>query len=151
MSSLTPIEKQGTIFVKRDDKFAIAGVSGGKVRSCWVLAQGASGLVTAGSRSSPQINIVAQIARKLGIPCRAHTPQGILSHELLMAKMAGAEIIQHKAGYNSVIIRRALDDAKDTGYTNIPFGMECSEAITQTMLQVENIPDVKRIVIPVGS
>lgn len=149
---LTPIEKRDDIWIKRDDKFNIAGVPGGKVRTCWHLAQGAKGLVTAGSRSSPQVNIVAHIAHHLDIPCRVHTPQGELSPEVQAAKNMGAEVIQHKAGYNSVIIARAREDAKKQGWTEIPFGMDCWEAITQTRSQVKNIPDgVKRIVIPVGS
>ena len=66
--------------------------------------------------------------------------------------MSGAEIVQHKAGYNNVIIARAREDAKTTGWREIPFGMECQEAVDATAAQVENIPsEAKRIVIPVGS
>jgi hypothetical protein len=132
----TPVERRGNVWVKRDDLFSVAGVSGGKVRSCWHLAQGATGLVTAGSRSSPQVNIVAHIAKALGIPCRVHTPAGDLSPEVLSAQAAGAEVVQHKAGYNNVIIKRARDDAKAQGWREIPFGMECTEAVTQTRGQV---------------
>lgn len=153
---LTPVHCHGNhaeFWSKRDDAFTIAGVSGGKVRTCWALAQGASALVTAGSRSSPQVNIVAHIAQRLGIPARVHIPEGDLTPELIAAREAGAEIIQHKAGYNSVIIKRAKDDAKKTGAREIPFGMECEEAITQTRKQVENLPfgEFSRLVIPCGS
>ena len=149
---ITPVELIDGVYFKRDDSFCIGGGKGGKVRTCWKLAQGADGLVTAGSRSSPQVNIVAQIAKKLGIPCRVHTPQGELSEEVLMAQAAGAKVMQHKAGYNNVIIARAREDAKKTCFTEIPFGMECKEAVTETSKQVENIPDkVKRIIVPVGS
>jgi hypothetical protein len=149
---LTPIERIGALWAKRDDLFAIAGVRGGKVRSCWNLAQGATGLTTAGSKSSPQVNIVAHIAARLGIPCRVHTPTGALSAEVEAAERAGAEVVQHKAGYNNVIIARAREDAAERGWTNIPFGMECDETITQTRAQVANLPDgITRIVVPVGS
>ncbi len=148
---LTPIQKSGGIHIKRDDFYEIAGVCGGKVRTCFVLAKGAKGLVTAGSRQSPQVNIVAHIAQHLDIPCHAHTPTGVLSPELLEAQKLGATIIQHKAGYNSVIIARARDDAGVLGWTNIPFGMDCWEAVNQTQAQVENLPQVERIVVPVGS
>jgi len=152
LMELTPVEQHGSLFFKRDDYFRVGGSCGGKVRTCLALAEGAKGLVTAGSRSSPQVNIVAQIARKLGIPCHAHTPQGELLPEVLMAGSAGAEIIQHKAGYNSVIIARAREDAEKTGYTEIPFGMECQIAVIETSSQVANIPDdTKRIIMPVGS
>ena len=116
------------------------------------LAQGAKGLVTAGSRSSPQVNIVATVGASIGVPVIVHTPQGELSPEVVAAQNKGAKVIQHKAGYNNVIIARARQCAKDNGYTDIPFGMECQEAVTQTRQQVKNIPnDVARIVMPVGS
>lgn len=129
---------------------------GGKVRTCWRLAQGAPGLVTAGSRASPQVNIVAHIAAELGIPCRVHTPTGEASPEVLAAIARGAERIAHKAGYNSVIIARAREDAAALGWREIPFGMECGEAIEETAGQVGNLPlavegGPSRLVIPVGS
>lgn len=149
---LTPIEMHGGHRVKRDDLFSIAGVRGGKVRSCWTLAQGAQGLVTAGSRASPQVNIVAHIARRLGIPCRVHVPTGELSPEVQAAKDCGAEVVQHAAVYNTVIVARAREDAAATGWREIPFGMECAEAVEATRKQVANLPDdVTRIVMPVGS
>jgi hypothetical protein len=153
----TPIERiEGALplWVKRDDKFEIAGVRGGKVRTCWSLAQGAIGLTTSGSRSSPQVNIVAHIAWALQIPCRVHTPQGELGPEVSQARDFGAEVVQHKAGYNNVIIARARDDAAQRGWKEIPFGMECIEALRQTGAQylATDIPtEVDRIVIPVGS
>ena len=152
-ADLTPVIEAGGILIKRDDVFEKGGGRGGKVRSCWILAQGAKGLVTAGSRSSPQVNIVAQIGKIMGIPVRCHTPKGELSPEVLMAKEAGAEIIQHKAGYNSVIIKRARDDAAELGYTNIPFGMETELAVQETSKQVDNLPfdRIDKIVMPVGS
>ncbi len=149
--TLTPVEKHGDVWVKRDDLYTVAGVCGGKARACWDLARYAKGLVTAGSRQSPQVNIVAQIAKHLNIPCRVHTPTGDLSSELLDAKAAGAEVVQHTPGYNTVIIARAREDAAELGWTNIPFGMECAGAVMVTSRQAENIPNCKRIVVPVGS
>jgi 1-aminocyclopropane-1-carboxylate deaminase/D-cysteine desulfhydrase-like pyridoxal-dependent ACC family enzyme/DNA modification methylase len=151
-TELTPVEQRGEYYFKRDDLYCIHGVRGGKVRTCATLAAGSTGLVTASSRQSPQANIVAHIAKALDIPVRIHTPEGELGEELHAAQAAGAEIIQHKAGYNSVIISRAKKDAESTGYKYIPFGMECEEAVVATATQTANIPaDIKRIVIPVGS
>lgn len=155
--ALTPVQEIESIFVKRDDLFGCNGVRGGKVRTCLALAQrGVAGggdiLVTAGSRSSPQVNIVAKVGQHLGVGVRCHTPQGDLGDELLAAQSAGAEIIQHSAGYNSVIIARAREDAQTFGGVEIPFGMECEEAVTQTRKQVANLPrDVERLVMPCGS
>lgn len=149
---LTPVEYHDGLWLKRDDLFSVGGVAGGKVRTCLHLAQGAIGLVTAGSRSSPQVNIVAHIAQHLGIPARAHTPCGPLLPELLDAKATGCEIVQETPGHNSVIIARARKDAQVSGWTEIPFGMECPEAVRQTRGQVRNIPsDIDRIYMPVGS
>lgn len=152
VEDITPINKIGNIWLKRDDLFTYAGVNGGKVRSCFNLMQGAKGVTTAGSRKSPQINIVASIAKELNIPFYAHCPTGELGEELELAKAKGAVIIQHKAGYNSVIKARAREHAETLGFKEIPFGMVCDMAIEETRKQVVQIPDgVKRIVICVGS
>jgi 1-aminocyclopropane-1-carboxylate deaminase/D-cysteine desulfhydrase-like pyridoxal-dependent ACC family enzyme len=148
-------------WVKRDDLYvAPGGAPGGKARTCYAIAtrakaNGAGGLITAGSRSSPQVNIVAQIGRELGLPVRFHTPEGAPGPEVEAAIAAGAERVSHKAGYNSVIVARALEDAKKNDWALIPFGMECEEAVLQTAGQVASLKglekEVKRIVIPVGS
>ncbi len=153
-NELTPVQKpEKDIWLKRDDLLELAGVRGGKVRTCWELARGEkNGLVTAGSRSSPQVNIVAQIAAELGIGCRIHTPSGKIGPELSAATAAGADLVQHKAGRNPVIIARAREDAKERGWREIPFGMECAEAVEQTRGQVKRLPSrAKRIVVAVGS
>lgn len=148
----TPVEQRGQYWFKRDDLFCVGGVRGGKVRTCYTLAEGATGVTTAGSRQSPQANIVAHVARRLGIPARVHTPSGELGPELEAARTAGAEVVQHKPGHNSVIIARARTDAAARGWREIPFGMECHEAVEATAAQVRNIPgEVTRIVMPVGS
>ncbi len=152
---LTPVELHGGHWVKRDDLFAIPGGAGGKVRTCLTLARGAdAGLITAGSRQSPQVNIVAGVAAALGLPCRVHVPaaKGGLTPELAAAQATGAEIVEHRPGHNSVIIARAREDAAARGWTEIPFGMECAEAVAATAAQVANLPaDAKRLVVPVGS
>ena len=161
---LTPIEEHDGIWLKRDDLYRAPGTDapGGKARTCYALAlearkAGARGLVTAGSRSSPQVNIVAQIGKALGMPVRVHTPQGEPGPEVIAAIEAGAERIAHRAGYNSVIVNRAATDAHQLGWANIPFGMECEEAVKQTAGSFENVSPlfyqghIKRLVVPVGS
>ena len=152
---ITPIEKHGDIWIKRDDYYKVSGVCGGKARSCWDLSQGAKGLVTAGARMSPQINIIAHIARELNIPCHLHVPGGKFTPMMTAAKDVGGEIIQHLPGYNSVIVARARADARRLGWKEIPFGMECYETVRNTAEQVNNVVSIqnkiKRIVTPVGS
>jgi len=75
-----------------------------------------------------------------------------LKPETIAAASVGAEIIQHRPGYNSVIVARARTDAAELKWVEIPFGMECSEAPRQTASQVRNLPTgIKRIVVTVGS
>ena len=159
---LTPVEELGGHLVKRDDLYSAFGAMGGKARSCQYLCEralesGLTGLVTAGSKKSPQIQIVSFIANHYGVPFHAHCPQGELGQELEVAKSNGAEIIQHRAGYNNVSIKRARDDAEAMGYAEIPFGMECWEAVYQTALQVRSLlepykqGEFSRIIMPIGS
>lgn len=155
IDAITPIEKRDGIYFKRDDKFMINNSNGGKTRTCYALIKQSnkSGVVTAGSRKSPQIGIVAKIAKQLNKESFAHCPQGKMSDVLIEARdQYGINITQEKAGYNTVIMKRAKDAAEKNDLTLIPFGMECWEAINQTRNQVKNIPDdCKRVVAPVGS
>lgn len=155
---VTPVEKHGNIWLKRDDLFEVNGSRGGKARSCNAICKkgiedGYKGFVTAGSKKSPQVQIVSFLAKMYGVPFRAHIPSGKYGYEIEVAKSNGAEIIQHKAGYNNVIIARAREDAENLGYLNVPFGMECEEAVFQTATQVSNLRGIpfKRLVVPVGS
>jgi 1-aminocyclopropane-1-carboxylate deaminase/D-cysteine desulfhydrase-like pyridoxal-dependent ACC family enzyme len=155
---LTPVETHGDRWYKRDDLYQRGGVAGGKVRTCDAIIQagmaaGKKGVITAGSRSSPQVNIVAHLAKLYNLPCQIHTPCGDLSPEVQMAVDLGAELVQHKPGHNSVIIKRAKDYAAASGWIYVPFGMECDEAVKQTKAQVANLPItyMRRLVVPVGS
>ena len=73
----------------RDDLYERAGSRGGKVRTCWQLAQTGQPLVTAGARHSPQVGIVAGIAAALGVPCRVHVPDGATTPEIAAAERHG--------------------------------------------------------------
>jgi 1-aminocyclopropane-1-carboxylate deaminase/D-cysteine desulfhydrase-like pyridoxal-dependent ACC family enzyme len=151
---LTPVEEHGGYLVKRDDLFAYPDAgSGGKVRTCLALAIGArEGLCTAGARQSPQAVIVAAVAAAAGLSCRVHTAAGATTPELERAAQLGAQVVAHRPGYNSVIVSRCHHDALVRGWTEIPFGMECTEAVAQTAAQVANLPEgIARLVVPVGS
>ncbi len=173
----TPIEERDGILLKRDDLYCFAGIRGGKVRACrrivaaeidhtcsQVLSQygggHVAGLITASARKSPQMQIVSRIAHRLGLAARCHTASGAMTPEMDDAVAHGGELVQHKPGYNSVIIGRALEDAKARpGWTYIPFGMEHAAAMDGTRGQVESIlrhiaaggRAPKRIVITLGS
>lgn len=154
--SLTPVEFHNGIYVKRDDLYSISGVHGGKARSAghliaYAISMGFSHVVTAGSRHSPQVEIVGNICREYGLDFTAFTPEGELSDDI-QDLQDFATIFQVPFGRNSVIKSKAQVFAFKNNAFLIPFGMECYEAVSQTSTQVVNIPEeVKRIVVPVGS
>lgn len=164
IDDFTPVEKHGAYWLKRDDLFEECGVRGGKVRTCltYILDhmdhKNIGGLVTGGSRSSPQVQIVGHIAKCLGIPARLHLPKGKLPPYIQEATADnGHKVFQWFPGFNHVLSARARDDAANLGesWLEIPFGMEVPQAVSGTAEQVENLPfddpDFKRIVVPVGS
>lgn len=156
---LTPVEyhNPARIWVKRDDLYTYAGVSGGKVRSCRYLAEARhkpKGLVTASSRMSPQLNIVAHIATELGVLSYGFIPARNEPWTFEMRSAASAGMVFHeiRPGYNTVICARARSFAEATNQRYIPFGMECAEAVLANRAQVANLPrKCKRLVVPVGS
>lgn len=155
--NLTLVDFKDNFYFKRDDYYNQFNVYGGKVRSAYKIISentNAKGFTTAGSKQSPQIIICSTICENLKIPFVAHTPSGKLSKEFeKIINNSYTNIVQHKAGYNSVIIKRAKDYALENDFCYIPFGMECDEAILGTAEQINNLPfdKIKRIVVPVGS
>lgn len=144
------------IWLARDDLYDAFGASGGKARTCRRIIEGSDAelVVTASSRHSPQAIIVARIAQGLGRRARIHCPSGAETSEMRMARAAGAEIVQHRPGYNSVIVKRAAYDAAECGACEVPFGMECWEAVEETAraaCALELPAGVRRVVIAVGS
>jgi 1-aminocyclopropane-1-carboxylate deaminase/D-cysteine desulfhydrase-like pyridoxal-dependent ACC family enzyme len=172
------------VLVKRDDLYeAPGGAIGGKARTCehllrawkqdWAMGMAAHvahsqppetypllGVVTAGSRHSPQVQIVTAIAEALEYrDIRIHTPGGDPGPEVAWAVDRGAYRLTHRPGYNSVITARARQDALDRGYCHVPFGMECAEAVGCTADAVADVSAMlglqngraRRLVVPVGS
>ena len=157
LNELTPVQLMShydkQIWVKRDDLFEVAGCFGGKARTCFALSRGAKGLVTAGSRKSPQVNLVAHMGKYFGVPAVGVTPHGAITPEIQDAINCGMEHVPKAFPcFTPTLTITAKKIAEERGFTYIPFGMECEEAVKQTAKQVQNIPpEVKRIVMPVGS
>ena len=149
----TPVEEREGVFFKRVDLFMFHKVSGGKVRSSLKLsAEATKGLTTAGSRKSPQIQIISEIAKERGLPFLAFAPAGKLTPELEFAKNNGADIRQVQYGYNNNIIKHAREAARELDYTYIPFGMEDARVLDKIAEQTENLPEnFNRLVISIGS
>lgn len=165
IDALTPVEyiEEEGIWLKRDDKFEICGVRGGKSRSAYQVIQqlmdkGYKTIVTAGSRQSPQCEIVSYICENLGLNCKVFMPTGdntsVIDH---IERNSLTEIIRVRPGYNNVIIARSREYAEDRNCGYVPFGMECAENVEVTSKQVVNLPleDMRacggRLVMPVGS
>lgn len=158
INELTAVEKHGNHYYKRDDYFTVHGVRGGKSRSAYQIIQRAVSLgykdfVTAGSRMSPQCEIVSCICEQMGLTAHLFMPSGEETTVIRNINTNKNSIIHRtKVGYNSVICHHAEEFAKNNNCYYIPFGMECSDNIEITKHQVQNIPEqVKHIVMPCGS
>lgn len=149
---ITPVEAHGGVLIKREDAWSRRGASGANARAMFTAADRAAGMVTAGSRISPQLERAALIAHALGIPARLHTGFGRPTDEILLAEAAGAEVVRHKPARLSVIRARYRADAATRaprGWAAIPFGMEHAAYVEQAAhLPVDGFA---RIVVPVGS
>lgn len=158
IKATSPVEKVGNIYVKRDDKFQIYGVCGGKARSAYQLIlnglnNGYTEFVTAGSRMSPQCELVSYLCQNIGVKCHLFMPRGKDTSVIKnINKNDLSELHRTRVGYNSVICKWSYDYAMENNFCYIPFGMECEENLEVTKHQVLNIPkEVKRIVMPIGS
>ena len=161
----TPVQykERAGVWLKRDDLYTVCGVHGGKSRAAYeiiteLIGKGYSTIVTAGSRQSPQCEIVSYICEQLGIDCVLFMPTGantsVIDH---IEGNSHTRIERVRPGYNNVIIARSREYAKDRGYGYVPFGMECVDNVKITSEQVGNLPFEElresggKLVIPVGS
>ena len=160
LDELTPVEyyEDEGVWLKRDDMFEIYGVRGGKARSAYqvileLLEQGYKTIVTAGSRQSPQCEIVSFICESIGVDCKLFMPFGGDTSVITNIKNnSHTEIIRVRPGYNNIIVARAREYAENRGCGYVPFGMECARNVEVTSEQVQNIPmECSRVVVPVGS
>lgn len=155
---ITPMQRVGDAWLKRDDLFVCNGARGAKARSILRIAQGARtagvGVVVAGSRVSPMISRVARVCEAVGVPCRFHVGRSqVLSDEEQDAIDHGADMIKHAdVPFLRKILPRAEADAHKLGWVYVPFGVDCSTHLDEVARQVTAPPaGVKRIVVPVGS
>lgn len=151
-AALTPVERRGSVWVKRDDLLLVGSANGGKVRGILaMLPTDAKGIVACGSRQSTQIARAAQVAAHLGLPCRVHTGEGSETVEMAEAAAAGAEVVKHSPARLTVIKARARVDAAERGWFEVPWGLESEEGVSVTASQVANLPPAaKRVVVVVG-
>lgn len=149
----TPIEKHDVYLIKRDDLYSFGNASGGKSRTMAQHHTG-PGILTAGTKISPQIERAALVAKELGVRCRIHTGGGKPTPEIQTCIDAGAEVIQHAPGYLTQISKGLREDAAaNPDWMLWPFGMGRQEYVDDIAAEAATLPwgTFKRIVVPVGS
>lgn len=153
-ADLTPVERVGPLYVKRDDLYTWAGSAGGKARAIRKTIEDTGpiqGIVTAGPRDSSQAVVVATIAKTLNVPCQVHVPSGEVGPSIKRAQDLGAIILPENPGYHNVLVAHGRETAALLGWLWIAPGCEGNTMVFETAGQVENIPAGNRIVVPVGS
>lgn len=151
---LTPIERQGNYWVKREDYAGYVGPeypSGSKVRQYNKMALAAPGapmIVGCASTSAMQI-YVAAAAKQNNVPAIVITAKtNKLTSATQYAKDLGAEIHEYRPGYMNVLRSRAKRRAQELGKT---VRWDVKGAIDDASAQVDNLPDCRSVVIPTGS
>ena len=139
----------------RLDNKSYYGVFGGKAQLANLFCANAKGIVTCGSRHSVQVLTFAQLCDILCIPCVVHVPKGKETDMTIELEKLSCTIVYENVGYNNVLNSHAKSNAEALGYTFVQLGMLCDIAfneIAKNCAQLLNeFPDTKRIVVPVGS
>jgi 1-aminocyclopropane-1-carboxylate deaminase/D-cysteine desulfhydrase-like pyridoxal-dependent ACC family enzyme len=175
LNKLTPVEKCGDMWFKRDDyykPFEDFGVCGGKVRQCislvrenkkYIEEECDGTLATASSVHSPQAAIVSRVAKAAGyksfIGIGNTTVEKALKHRAIqVADSLGSEIVilSDTQAFNSVLYYQLTKLKEERSFFEIQFGFQARTqrvSIIDTIAkQVENIPEeVTALVVPVGS
>ena len=169
---LTPVEKYGIFFLKRDDKFQPfpdLPINGGKIRQSLLLFHDNYHIIknhynntvgTASSVHSPQGIIVTRSAKEFGFKTilgfsGTDREKSIKTHKFLqLAHHLGADIRMYKGGFNSIILNQLRKDVRNLYL--VKFGINLANnpgaILLSTSYQVQNIPDnLDFLVIPVGS
>jgi hypothetical protein len=172
--ALTPVEKHGKMYFKREDKFAPLGyhsVNGAKMRQClwlvndWVKNKRIKGVVSGSVVGSPQHPFISSVCKHYGIGCLIITgSKNYDQHKnMQLAIEMGAKFkivkVTYSRALNSLSFKYAklLDNHEvlETNITvadslNTPDRIEAFHSVGAH--QTKNIPDhIETIIIPVGS
>jgi hypothetical protein len=157
---LTPIEKIGDVWFKREDKFSPDGMhNGSKFRQLiWLFSRAKfPGVVSGAVTGSPQLPMVAACAKHYGMKCVQFT--GALKNMAMAGKKLGAKTILVNPGYGPLLNKRAKDYAESHGWLRIETNITVttSDADIEAFHrvgseQVRNLPDhMETLIIPAGS
>lgn len=157
----TPIERYDGIWVKREDTYRHpSGAMGSKGRIADAVlrrakSEGYQTVVLGVARNSSIPAVIARVAAYLGLDCVIHTAaSSVAAPDLQLARDAGAAVLEHRPGYQSVINARARADVERLRGFLIPLGLECPEGVVEIAAEVRSTTfpaGVKRLVMPVGS
>lgn len=165
--SLDPIDEIDGYLVKRGDAFCLGHHVGSKVRQCLHLVghrlqnireHHNNGICTGAGLPSPQIAIVAGVAKAYGLSCSVTTPwfaehaRDVNRINASLAQREGACVYGVGNPNPSGYLRDVEELVRETGYLPIRFGMCGDKAMEPVIEQVANVPGhVKQIVVIAGS
>lgn len=165
--ALTPVERHGGTWVKREDAFAPLGdhgINGSKLRGLILMMMNRREgpyVVTGASVKSPQHSMTAAVGRHLGLDT-IHIVGGTkpatawLRPQVRMAARFGAEFNIIPVGYNTALQSRVSTLALALKSPTLPYGIspgpdEVLDFHHLGGLQTANLPDVSTLVVPAGS
>ena len=157
LNEVTPIEKRGDIWLKRDDYFGSRGIGGAKLRAmldiCRCLPKGVP-FVSAGTSGRPSPAAAALATYLTGIKCEifvsAHKTPGIA---IEIAESFEHVSVNHiRPGYLAVVRRAALNRSAKVGFDfERAHNGELAVQIAERQCQgLEDCP-ARRIIVPTGS
>lgn len=165
---LTPVQRVGDIWLKRDDLWrGAAPAQGGKARTAAAIArraraEGRREVLSTHDRNSSVPGMLARVMTHWGLALRLWLPAaaGPLPAPFAEARAAGAALEEVRPGYMSVRRRRMRDYEAASGDAAVALGPglawgACGAA--ETAAQCANVAvlfragEVRRVVVPVGS
>lgn len=174
MTELTPVERIGELYFKREDKYApngLSSVNGSKLRQCvhlindYAYQRGKTGVVSGAVTGSPQHPMVTYVARAFGLRSVIFVgAKDVQQYEYLrLAREMGAEFMKTNIGYAQALNAKSrkmseMDVSLFHLETNITLDERKNSAAKVSAfhdvggLQVANIPrGIDTILIPAGS
>lgn len=166
---ITPVERCGGYWLKRDDLWGAPGLParGGKARTADAICRRARGLgvaelCSAHDRNSGVPAVLARVCRHHGVSLRVWLPasKDALPGPFLEAIKYGAVLEEVRPGYMSVRQKRMRDYAEGTAGRAVVLGVGLQWdgcGMVETAAQTCNVVDlvrrgeVRRVVVPVGS
>jgi Alpha-glutamyl/putrescinyl thymine pyrophosphorylase clade 2 len=157
---LTPVEKIGDIWFKREDKFSPDGRhNGSKFRQLiWLFSRAQlPGVASGAVKDSPQLPMVAACAKHYGMKCVQFS--GARKNMAKAAEDLGAQTMLVNPGYGPLVNKRAKDYAEAHGWLSIETNITVTTSHADIEAfhrvgseQVRNLPDhMETLIIPAGS